>query len=159
MPSFANSTSVKEQVLAYFETLLAGITIANGYHVDIAEVHRFRAAPWEVAEHPALQIVGVREDKQAIEGQPPRMNTTLTMTIQALVASDPTDDTEELHNLLLLDIEAAAQVDVTCGGVAREVTCKSTELEVGFDDQPYAIPIITIEVQYQQGRADPSKSY
>lgn len=156
--TYENDYSVKEAILQNLKTTLEGIAVADGYRVDVQGVYRFRIAPWDVVT-PALSIVGVREDKTPIEGYPPRMDVQLTCIVTGLVSQDPVEDSEELHNALMLDVEAAVQVDTSRGGYALDTTVVGTDVELGFDDRPFGVDSVVLRIRYQHGRADPTKAY
>lgn len=159
MPTFSTTLSVKERILANIKTTLEGITVAAGYGNTIAKVLRFRIAGWQTQEFPTLMVVGVKEDKRAIEGGPARMNVELTCEVQAILTNDPVNDAETAHNLLLRDIETALQVDVQRGGIARDTTITGTDFEVVEAETPYCISTVSIQVKYTHGRQDPTQAY
>lgn len=157
--TFSQTKSTKERILENIKTTLEGIKIANGYANDVQKVVRFRIAGWQTLEFPTIMVVGVKESKKGIEGGPSRMDTDLTVEIQSIYTNDPVDDSEEKHNLLLRDIEAALQVDVQRGGNARDTTVVGTDFEVVEAQVPYCVSTLTAVVRFQHGREDPTRAF
>ena len=153
---FANSTSVREQILANIKTTLESISIANGYHNDVQRVLRYKIAAWQTIIFPTLMVVGVHVDKKAIEGGPSRMNATLYGAVMCCLNVDPVEDTETLHDLLTLDVEKALQVDVRRGGIARDTTIVGDDLQVVEAELPFAVSTLTFEVMFTYDRQDPT---
>lgn len=154
--SFTNSVSVKESILENIKTTLENITVANGYHNNVQRVLRFKIAGWQTVVFPTLMVVGIDTTKKPIEGYPPRMDAVLRGAVMSVLTNDPVEDTEQLHNLLMLDIEAALQVDVQRGGYARETTVIGEDLEVHEAEVPFCVSTVAFEVRFTHGRQDPT---
>lgn len=157
--TFSQTKSVKERIIENLVSTLQGITTGNGYSHTVQKVNRFRIAGWQAVEFPTLMVIGVKEDKKPIEGLPARMECRLTFVVQCICTNDPVADSEELHNLLLRDIEAAIEVDVKRGENARETTVLGTDFEVVEAQTPFAVSTLTGEVRFQHGRQDPTLAY
>lgn len=154
--AFTNPKSVKEMILEDVQTTLLGIKIANGYHFDVLAVERYKIAGWQAYTFPTLAVVGVKEDKKAIEGGPARMDVKLALAVTCILTADPAADAEEEHNMLQLDVEAAMQVDVSRGGYAIDTTCLGDDLEIVEAQVPFFVSSILFEVRYRHSRTDPT---
>jgi len=157
MVAFANETSVKERVMEDIKSTLETIQLANGYGSDVGHVFRFSTNPHDYHTYPLIGILGVREDKTPIEGNPPRMDVVLSITISCVLATDPADVSETEHNLLLRDIETALQQDYTRGGIARDTEVIGTDVEILETEVPLSVSSMAVQVKYQHDRADPTQ--
>lgn len=159
MPTFAQSTSVKERILANIKTTLEGITVAGGYGNTVLNVSRYENNPHNEGSLPALGIVGVREDFVTIEGNPPRYNVELFVTITGIVAHEPVGDSETKQNLLIRDIIAALMVDRKRSNLARDTKVTGTELSILEVEKPYSVSSVILSIQYQMSATDPTQHY
>lgn len=147
--------TVRESILENLRTTLAGITVANGYHNDIASAQRWRQSGNSLLNVPCIVINAGPEEKEPT----PNPFTTCRFTIYLDVwmrqdQSDP-QPTDALLNSLLGDIEKALMVDYTRGGYAKDTNMKSNVLFETLEGQPQAGIVIELEIIYQHKQDDP----
>jgi hypothetical protein len=156
MPTFENTDSVKERVLQNIKSTLEGITVANGFGVNIAQVLRYRIAGYDVQEYPTLLVVGPKENKERRTGGYDKTDVTLYCDIEVLATNDSMEDSEEYHDLIMRDIEAALLQDETRGGIARDTDVLSTSFQAVNAQLPYALSIVSVKVTYAHLAKDPT---
>lgn len=147
--------TVRESILENLKTTLEAISIANGYHNDIASVQRWRQSGNSLLNVPCIVINAGPEEKTP----EPNPFTTCRFTVYLDVwmrqdAADP-QPTDSLLNSLLGDIEKALMVDYTRGGFAKDTNIKSNVLFETLEGQPQAGIIIELEIIYQHKQDDP----
>jgi hypothetical protein len=116
--SFSTTKSVRERILEDVVSTLQGITLANGYHVDMGSVQRYDTRGFRAKAMPTCIVqAGEQEPK---DGPMPMTTKEMTVWIHALIRRDEDSATtvDEDLETLLLDIETAMMQDRTRGGIA-----------------------------------------
>ncbi|PIV38946.1 MAG: hypothetical protein COS29_05240 [Candidatus Omnitrophica bacterium CG02_land_8_20_14_3_00__42_8] len=150
--------TVRESILENLKITLETVSIANGYHNDIASVQRWRQSGNSLVAVPCIVINAGPEEKEPV----PDPFTTCKFTVYLDVwmrqdAADP-QATDTLLNSLLGDIEKALMLDYTRSGVAKDTNIKSNVLFETLEGQPQAGIIIELEIIYQHKQNDPEIS-
>jgi hypothetical protein len=150
--------TVRENILQDLKTTLEGISIASGYHNDIASVQRWRQSGNSLLNVPCIVINAGPEEKEPV----PNPFTTCKFTVYLDVwmrqdSSDP-QATDTLLNSLLGDVEKALMQDITRSGFAKDTNIKSNVLFETLEGQPQAGIIVELEIIYQHKQDDPEVS-
>jgi hypothetical protein len=147
--------TVRESILENLRTVLSGITVANGYHNDIASVQRWRQSGNSLLNVPCIVINAGPEEKNPAPN--PFTTCRFTVYLDVWMRQDAADlqPTDALLNSLLGDIEKALMVDYTRGGFAKDTNIKSNVLFETLEGQPQAGIVIDLEIIYQHKQDDP----
>lgn len=118
MPTFANSKTVRERIIENIVSTLQGITVANGYHVDIVSVQR--QEPGGAVRKSTPFILVQEGGEEAKDGPNPMSTKMLDIVVTAVTSRDedysaPLDET---LNVLRGDVETALMQDRTRGNLA-----------------------------------------
>jgi hypothetical protein len=147
--------TIRENILENLKTTLESISIASGYHNDIASVQRWRQSGNSLVAVPCIVINAGPEEKEPAPN--PFTTCKLTVYLDAWIrqAQDDPQSTDTLLNSLLGDIEKALMLDYTRGGYAKDTNIKSNVLFETLEGQPQAGIIVELEIIYQHRQNDP----
>lgn len=131
--------SVREQITRAIATQLKTITVANGYEIDVAEVHR----PRRTGERYAPQAYGIgllqgdcqRAEDEDFVGNPGAIGWRASYPIDLIIRQSETDadPMDELLNTFEADVQKALMADVTWGGLAIRSELGASEYPAGGD--------------------------
>lgn len=158
MPTFANSTTVRERIVANIETTLAGISIATGYHIDIASVQRVK--PGGTVRRATPFIVIAEGAEEAKDGPLPTTSKFLDIAVTTVISGDE-DETRPIDQVLSLiagDVETALMQDRTRGGLAVTTSPVGSMPAEFADKSGVTSPAIhlLITVHYRHHHQDPT---
>ena len=156
--TFFEDLSVRERILQNIKETLEQINQSNRFAVNIAPVLRNRVAGYDLLDFPTLMLVGTREQKQRVTASPDKNDTRLFVDIEVLATNEAVHDSEEYHNLILRDVEAALMEDETRGGLARHTDITGTQFTVVAAQSPYALSILSLEIKFQHSSEDPTQA-
>lgn len=150
------SVSVRENIFVNLKTVLATITVANGYANTIASVQRWLQHGNLLKSAPAVII------KAGPETKSPARSYNLTdchlsvmLDLWIREAETSTDDSEVVMNSLFCDIEKALTLDITRGGYARDTRIVSATPFETMEGEPLFGLAIELEIIYAHKQTDP----
>jgi len=150
--------TVRENILENLKATLEAISIANGYHNDIASVQRWRQSGNSLVLIPCIVINAGPEEKEPVPNPFTTCKFTVYLDVWTRQAQDDPQSTDTLLNSLLGDIEKALMIDYTRGSFAKDTNIKSNVLFETLEGQPQAGIIIELEIIYQHKQNDPEVS-
>ena len=149
---------VKEQIVQAVVAALQGITIENGYKMDIGEVERpVRDREWIPRDRGAavLQQSDVRDSEGDAPGNPPAVGWMLTLSIDLVVRISEHNETpvSQILNVMEADVRKALSADQSFGGLA-------ILSELGDTDYAESDPLVEgvtvwIDIKYSVSQTDP----
>lgn len=151
------ATPLLTRVTAALAELLAGITVAEGYHVDVARVERLKRVPGNYEDGVVLLEIGSGSAAEAEETPDGFLAFDQQYVITAFTI--PSDFSEEPVDtqaaLVLADLLAALMADRTLGGLAYPGTAP-VEYDLLFSDGgAFAGLQLAIVVGYRFPEDDP----
>lgn len=146
--------SVRERVIANVVTTLQGITEANGYEFDMAEVTRIPQGVLNFASatYPKCLVI---EDSEDIQEGVPTYFTTRMLHLSLACWAWQYFDLSQAVNKLLANVEKALSVDHTRGGVAVDTDFISNTTILANDVIPYGGVEIKLDIHYRHKTGDP----
>jgi len=150
--------TVRESILENLKTTLETISVANGYHNDVASVQRWRQSGNSLILVPCIVINAGPEEKEPVPNPFTTCKFTIYLDVWIRQAQDDPQSTDMLLNSLLGDIEKALMIDYARGGYAKDTNIKSNVLFETLEGQPQAGIIIELEIVYQHKQNDPEVS-
>lgn len=150
---------VIEQIADALQTLLEGITTANGYTRNVSAVHRqsrFYAATVAV-DNEIVMWQTRRERDDPVEGNPPRLN--WDQRFELFAVCRPSDQSQTPQDMILnrfvADIEKRLATDQTFGGKAQQSWVESVA-SIEDEEGKCIGGVVTLLVQYRVPENDPT---
>ena len=151
--------TVREKIMQNIETTMDGISKANGYNNDIADVQRWRQGGNPRVNVPCIVINCGPEEKE--QSQEPLTTCMLIVNIDVWIRHDEDDvpgSTDAILNSLLGDVEKALMVDITRGGYAVD-TVSERNIPFAMDEgAPHAGITMDVGIHYRHKITDPETS-
>jgi len=124
------------------------VTTLTGLATTGSRVYRSRVYPVADNKLPGLLIYTSSEEIETASLRPPRTQMrALTVTVEMYVKAVSNFDTQV--DTISQEVEEALAVDVTRGGLAKDTTPTSFEVEYSGDgDQPVAVGRLSVQVNY-----------
>ena len=116
--------SKEERIMQALETLLQGITIANGFENDVKSVQRFEMMSNDFVDVPLI-ILGMDQVTHKERVQPNIVWETGTVLIAVYIRHSQSEDSRSTDAILLsldADIYNAVMVDRTIGGLSKDLS-------------------------------------
>lgn len=119
-------------------------------------VFRSRIYPMEQAKLPGLAIYTKSDSSEYVTLTLPRtLDRTLVVTVEAYVSANA--DFDETIDDISAEIESAMYTNRTLGGLARDSQILGVEVDFSGDgENPVAIAVFTIEIQYVTVEGSPT---
>lgn len=150
--------TVRELILKNRATVLATITVVNGYDNTIALVQRFKAAGQKKATTPLLLLGAGVEEAELGNCSPIEMidkHLEVYVGVIHRLAGSDTRNADEVLNSLLGDVEKAWATDVTCGGYALDSHLMATYPIAVEEGDPELQQLMKFSVDYRHRMTDP----
>lgn len=147
--------TVRENIMANIATVLATITVANGYANTVGSVQRWKQNGNPLTTVPAIII---HEGAESNEDKPdPLTNCHLSVYLALYIreSEDAAAGTGTTLNSLLGDIVKALKVDITRGGYAADTTKKGDAPFEVVEGEAYAGLVIELDIHYRYKQTDP----
>ena len=145
-----------EQIARAVKTILEGVTIANGYAVDVVEVVRPTRFGGFKPRHGL--IVLEQDDWGVADGGSPHQVVRRTLPMQAQYFCKPSDGSADpigyLLNMAEADIEKALVADRKLGGLAQHLAIMAPETFM-TPDGAFEGRSVNFEVTYRHAANDP----
>lgn len=140
----------REQIRDAVVTALTDLTTTE------RNVFRSRIYPMEQAKLPGLAIYTKSDSSEYVTLTPPRtLDRTLVVTVEAYVSANA--DFDETIDDISAEIETAMYTNRTLGGLARDSQILGVEVDFSGDgENPVAIAVFTIEIQYVTVEGSPT---
>ncbi len=152
--------SVRDQIVDNLHAAIAAIDGTGVYHHAIAQVFRWRTPPPAHLEFPSAVVIDTEE---RVELQIPLEDRRLSVTVQVIGHGSFEDSGDEgpddLAREMLADVERAAQVDTTRGGLAVVTIETANRIAVDVPAEPYFVVEVDFEIRYRTAWGDPATEH
>ncbi len=151
-------TTVRENIIANIKTTLEGISIANGYDNDIANVQRWMQGGNNLRQVPCI-ILSAGSEIKTQEVHPVttcKLDIIIDVWIRHDEATDPRT-TDAILNSFLGDVERAMMADIYRGGNAKNTIITGNMAFESTEGQPYAGIILETEILYRHLATNPKE--
>ena len=133
-------------------TTLRGITIENGYSLDVQKVMEIPTSAFEITEFPTLMVADIGEDDA--EGQSGALTICLLHLLIPFWSNQWTDVGAGARDIAS-SIKKILAVDRKRGGLAYHTLILGDELYVSGDLLPYGGGSVRVDIYYRHMMGDP----
>lgn len=144
--------SVRELIEQNVKTTLEGVTIANGYQVNILQVFRYGQPFPATPECPAAQII---PEGETYEPAPHPLYTAKLTLMVALLVEAEVGKVAKAINDILADVTKALMADVTRGGNAVRTFILSSSVYESGVTEPIGDVRLRVEIHYRMSFSNP----
>jgi hypothetical protein len=149
--------TVRENILAFVTGAVAGITIANDYHIDVQAASRFEVEGNSLVDLPAAIVSGI--DQQKLTETTRTMEWELTARVDLYLCHDKAKDsrsTDEVMTEAAGDLYKALMVDRACGGNAVILTVESiNDFDLVSSDGRDTGVMAMLKIRFRHAPGDP----
>jgi len=152
------SNSVRDRIVDDLVVAMEAIAAGASYHYTIAQVFRWKTPPAGGLEFPSVVVADLDERVAVLNYA--LDDRTLSLTVQAIgnagAYEGGTDGPDDVARKMLADLQVAAQVDTTRGGLAIVTNETANRIAVDEPAEPFVVVEVDFEVQYRTKRGDPT---
>lgn len=157
MVAFAATTTVRDRIIENLVTALEGISIASGYDFNIGVVTRYRRAPEQLGSLPAIVLQELNEAKEREPNAGKQCELELGLEVWTETIENDDNSFAQRVNELIKNVEAAAELDTTRGGLAADTVVIGNETYLSSESQAHGGVLLTVRISYRHALGDPTK--